>query len=149
MKCINCGKDRGGRSSKFCNRQECIKERAVKRTLEWRKLNRGKYKAQWQKRIVDISKYNKKRNAENKLLVVKHYSNGKMRCACCGESHIEFLAIDHVNNNGASHRKVDNSAKNLPYWLIKNGYPDGFQILCHNCNWAKYQHKICPHQLNK
>ena len=30
-------------------------------------------------------------------------------------------------------------------WLEKNGFPSGFQTLCHNCNWAKSRGG-CPHQ---
>lgn len=30
------------------------------------------------------------------------------RCACCGEATPEFLSIDHVNNDGAQHRREIN-----------------------------------------
>jgi hypothetical protein len=30
-------------------------------------------------------------------------------------------------------------------WLITNNFPDDFQILCHNCNYAK-SHGGCPHK---
>ena len=38
-------------------------------------------------------------------LCLSHYSNGTYRCACCGESAYEFLAIDHMNGNGQEHRR--------------------------------------------
>ncbi len=67
------------------------------------------------------------------------------KCICCGEDHIEFLAIDHVNGNGRQDR--DEKGKSGFYrWLAKNNYPEGYQILCHNCNWAKFAYGICPHQ---
>ena len=31
-------------------------------------------------------------------------------------------------------------------WLKRNDYPPGFQVLCHNCNWAKHALGRCPHQ---
>ncbi len=31
-------------------------------------------------------------------------------------------------------------------WLKKQGYPPGFQVLCHNCNLAKGYYGACPHQ---
>lgn len=69
----------------------------------------------------------------------------KARCACCGEERTEFLAIDHINNDGAAHRKrVGHSS--VYRWLKKNHFPDGFQVLCYNCNWAKYRYGICPHE---
>jgi hypothetical protein len=72
-------------------------------------------------------------------------------CACCGESHEEFLCIDHVNNDGNVHReeirgKASSGGSLVTYrWLNKNGYPEGFQTLCHNCNFAKHAYGACPH----
>ena len=69
-------------------------------------------------------------------------------CNCCGEDKEVFLAIDHVANDGAEHRKKETAGHggcNLYLWLRRNGYPEGFQVLCHNCNWAK-AHGGCPHQ---
>ncbi len=78
---------------------------------------------------------------------VSFYSKGKNRCACCGESHIKFLTIDHKNNNGNEHRKqIGRGGMILLRWIIKNGYPSGFQILCYNCNYAKNTNEgVCPH----
>ena len=68
-------------------------------------------------------------------------------CACCGESNPLFLSLDHINNDGAEHRRVnDVGGKKLYYWLRQNDYPAGFQVLCMNCNWGKARnHGICPH----
>lgn len=72
-------------------------------------------------------------------------------CKCCGETEGVFLTIDHIDNNGANHRRelkgrnYGCGSTNVYRWLRKNGFPDGFQILCWNCNWAK-SHGGCPHQ---
>jgi hypothetical protein len=29
-----------------------------------------------------------------------HYSNGTMTCACCGERHVDFLTLDHIDGGG-------------------------------------------------
>lgn len=66
-------------------------------------------------------------------------------CVCCGESDYRFLTFDHVDNDGAEHRK---SLKGLIYdWARKHNYPASLRILCYNCNCAR-QHNggICPHQ---
>jgi radical SAM protein with 4Fe4S-binding SPASM domain len=64
-------------------------------------------------------------------------------CACCREHRPEFLAVDHVNGDGAAHKRT---VRNLYSWLKKNNFPqEGFQLLCHNCNFAKYAHGACPH----
>ena len=34
----------------------------------------------------------------------------------------------------------------LHLWLKKNNFPDGFRVLCMNCNWAKSAFGICPHK---
>lgn len=83
-----------------------------------------------------------------KIQVVDVYSKGTMRCACCGDSHIEFLAIDHVKSNGNEHRRsIGNKGGYSFYlWLKRNYWPDGFQVLCHNCNQAKAAYGECPHR---
>lgn len=69
-------------------------------------------------------------------------------CKCCGEETPEFLAIDHVNNDGESHRRevLKGYGRAIYRWLEKSGYPqDRFQLLCHNCNMAKGLYGGCPH----
>jgi hypothetical protein len=66
-------------------------------------------------------------------------------CACCGESDIQFLTIDHINNDGAQHRHVTKTLS-LYQWLRTNDYPAGFQTLCWNCNLAKHIYGQCPHR---
>jgi len=80
--------------------------------------------------------------------VVLYYSNGSMCCACCGEKHIEFLTVDHIYGDGAEHRRLFKwvSGHSLYNWLRKNNYPPGYQILCWNCNCAKYYSRVCPHK---
>lgn len=68
-------------------------------------------------------------------------------CACCNEGRLEFLSIDHINNDGASHRKVIKGA--IYGWLKKNSYPDGFRVLCLNCNGSLGFHGYCPHDKEK
>jgi hypothetical protein len=71
-------------------------------------------------------------------------------CACCGEAELVFLAIDHVNDDGAQHRRDSGMGRGprAYRWLRDQGYPEGFQVLCHNCNYAKHR-GICPHQLKE
>lgn len=73
--------------------------------------------------------------------VINHYGGV---CVCCGEDEIVFLALDHVNDDGAEHRRKVGS--NIYSWIRSHGFPEGFQVLCSNCNWAKHSVGICPHQ---
>ena len=68
------------------------------------------------------------------------------KCQCCGETRNEFLAIDHINGDGAAHRREIGRGNLLP-WLRRKGYPAGFQVLCHNCNGAKGFYGACPHEV--
>lgn len=66
-------------------------------------------------------------------------------CSCCGESHVEFLTIDHIKGDGAKHRK-NLAADKLYRWLRDNKFPrDNFQSLCLNCNSSKGAFGCCPH----
>jgi len=72
---------------------------------------------------------------DTRLRVLRHYSGGSMQCACCGESEVDFLGIDHIDGDGAQHRReVRPSA--IYRSLIKLHFPSGIQILCHNC-WQR------------
>jgi hypothetical protein len=79
--------------------------------------------------------------ARYRKAVLDHYGR---RCACCGETENEFLTLDHKDNDGAEHRKVVDGGK-FYRWLIKSGFPENFQVLCMNCNWAKGRYGECPH----
>lgn len=78
---------------------------------------------------------------------------GGFRCACCGETERKFLTLDHINNDGAQDRiKIagKRTAAGFPtyQYLIRNGFPPGYQVLCMNCNYGKRMNKgVCPHKV--
>lgn len=69
------------------------------------------------------------------------------KCACCGENNFCFLTVGHKNGDGAAHRKARGSFDSYKFyvWLIRNGFPKKYQVLCYNCNCAKGTKKHCPH----
>ena len=83
-----------------------------------------------------------------KALVMSHYSRGVPRCACCGDDHLEFLCVDHIYGDGKQHRKESGfiGGERLYRWIKRNSFPKGFQILCMNCNYAKGNGRVCPHE---
>ncbi len=85
-----------------------------------------------------------------KARVIEHYSNGTDLCICCDENIVEFLTIDHIDNDGGEHRQKLNGGNRggswFYVWLIKNNFPEGFQVLCMNCNWGKRNSGTCPHK---
>lgn len=96
------------------------------------------------------------RNLSLKLQAYDAY--GGRFCACCGESEINFLSLDHINNDGnEERRKYSTKGRNestaaggsSAYYLrLKNqGYPFGYQVLCMNCNYGKRMNSgVCPHK---
>ena len=70
-----------------------------------------------------------------------HYGR---QCACCGETELLFLTFDHINGGG---RKHNEKVGYIPRWLVSQGFPDGFQVLCMNCNLGRsINGGVCPHQ---
>jgi hypothetical protein len=98
-----------------------------------------------QKHLERFRIYDKQIRKKETALVIAHYSNNENKCDCCGESDPRFLTVDHINGGGHKHRKA--TTKNTCRWLLKNNFPNGFQILCFNCNLGRERnHKVCPHQ---
>lgn len=99
------------------------------------------------------SQYNRKSLRKLKREVMDAYGG---ICACCGETELAFLTIDHIDGNGAEHRREMAGETGLEYsqagartyrWLRKNNYPEGFQVLCANCNCGKHwSGGVCPHE---
>jgi 5-methylcytosine-specific restriction endonuclease McrA len=92
-----------------------------------------------------------KATRERKLLVLSHYSSNPPKCACppCGETIIEFLSIDHIipiGNKARDNQLGTRHGSNLYGWLIRHNFPEGFQVLCMNCNFAKGHYDKCPHE---
>jgi hypothetical protein len=58
---------------------------------------------------------------------------------------LPFLALDHISGGGAIHRKEIGGGADFYRWLIKSGFPPGYQVLCHNCNLAKSAYGSCRH----
>ncbi len=88
------------------------------------------------KKFQDASnRSNKKKRLENRLACLKHYSNGAMKCAVCDWTDIRALSIDHINGGGQKHlREIGGHIED---WLVKNNFPEGYQILCMNHQFIK------------
>lgn len=123
--------------------QERWKERnpgiAAQRMREWR--------------LANLERHRETNRRNDKRLKDQCYeAYGGYVCACCGETEPAFLTIDHMNNDGAKHRREiagvnRGGGKKVYSWLIANNFPPGFQILCMNCNWGKARNNgICPHK---
>ena len=118
--------------------QACFKESNRRRSAEY---NVRKNAAICEKKRI--------RYALHRKLAFEHYGKS---CACCGERESMFLTIDHINNDGYLHRqnKISTSHHNVYGWIVRNDFPEGFQVLCMNCNTGKHRNGgVCPHKLSK
>lgn len=131
--CRVCGGSfQGTRMSKYCS-DKC-REGTKGITTIWARNNKERN-----------NKTQRDYRLKLKIEIFTHYGN---QCKCCGESMIDFLTIDHIKNNGATHNKKIrkyNSAFILYSWLKKNNFPEGYQTLCLNCNIGKRVKGYCPH----
>ncbi len=98
--------------------------------------NTMKYDAEFRRESI---KRCKKYDDNIKLDVFKHYSNGKIECAICKCDDYRVLNIDHIGGGGLKERRKQNLDGGAVFfrWLIKNNYPEGYRVLCRNCNWLE------------
>lgn len=119
--CVQCGGSLNFSSGKRC--QTCIDKRN-----EW-----------YQGSTTQIK--DKIRRDSHRAAVIEHYGG---KCVECDESRFLRLAIDHMNNDGNTHRKKINKwGSGFFKWLVDNDFPEGFQVLCHNCNVEKHLKGVC------
>ena len=126
------------RTMKTCSK-ECCKIRNSQNHKNWEKLH--------PQRIKDRAK---EYHQNLKFSVMAIYSEGQPKCACCGTTWIEFLSIDHINNDGAKHRRelYGNRIRcgyDFYKWLKDNDFPEGFRVLCMSCNHSYGHFGYCPH----
>ncbi len=150
--CIRCKVDVSYQSYKIC--QECRRKELAAKSKAY--LEFGMCKTCGRKPIrapdktlcqycYDRLKNNRKiRRQTLRQEVLNHYG---AICSCCGESHIEFLTIDHVNNDGAAHKRVVGRDTYLIHrWIKLNNYPPTIRVLCYNCNCVRNSYGYCPHE---
>ncbi len=124
---------------------ERIREKETTRREKQRMCNK-----QWIENHRDRHNANvSKNNAKLRLQCLQHYCGSEVpfcQCPGCRETTIQFLTIDHINGGGTQHFKEVGGGTNFYNWLKRNNYPDGFQVLCMNCNHAKGHYGKCPHK---
>jgi len=133
----------------------CANKEHAERMRKARANNAEKYrnhqKEHRNRHLKKVRRQQKESKQRLKLLCMEAY--GGPVCVCCGETCMDMLNIDHINEDGSYHRKNLNKHGNAGcstyHWLKANDFPDGFQVLCYNCNISKHRNGICSHQLNK
>jgi len=150
--CTHCGEAKPSSefhrdASRSSGRHPWCKPCRIAAATQWVSANRDRVRVT---NRVSMQRHSEERNARARL------SRQALRretilayggvCACCGESEWEFLAIDHINGGGNQHRRVLGLVGPFFFkYLRDQGFPVGYQVLCHNCNQAKGAYGTCPH----
>jgi hypothetical protein len=88
--------------------------------------------ASYKRNVVNITR----NRAEAQLEAFIHYSgHNPPQCVLCEFKDIRALQLDHEKGDGAEFRRLNKYAtgKSLCLFLRKRGWPDGYRILCANC----------------
>lgn len=102
-------------------------------------LNSKRHREWYLRNAKKIALRNRRREDAIRELVFGHYGNGVVACVGCGESRIDCLSLDHINDDGAQHRRGSGKTGGIAfYWLLKTqGLPLGLQTMCMNCQMVK------------
>ena len=148
-KCTRCGGeiDTAGMDCSRCrNKSNTLTAVAVARNLAEGKCRCGRPAKKTTRCCERCAERSRNVLRDLKEQVLQGYEK---RCVCCGETAYEFLSVDHKYNDGAADRKrLGRKAKSgsLYKTIIKENFPDRYQIMCYNCNMAKGFFGYCPHQ---
>lgn len=126
----------------YLKHREKIRERSHLYYLqhpEYRKRmieNRCRY---YQENKEKVRESERKRRRKVSIKVLTHYGKGKLACVKCGFSDPRALCIDHINSDGAKQRRELSIGSGYKFHrrLVREGYPNGHQTLCSNCNLIK------------
>lgn len=97
-------------------------------------------RAAWERK-AKRKKGNRKDQFKRRQKVIDAYGG---KCERCGETRWEYLAIDHISGGGTDERRHHGNGDNLLRYLRKQGYPSGYRVLCHNCNFSLGKYGYCP-----
>lgn len=157
--CKKCGKEKpleafeptyskwGGKRHEC---RECTAKRKKQREVESFEIIKARYgSVEKRRKAIDAAVRWQKENPEKrKKNALSHYyrlqeaaihAYGGYKCVWCGIDEPSVMCLDHIKNDGSSHRKELGFLGGAPLyrWVRDNGYPPIFQVLCFNCNHAK------------
>jgi hypothetical protein len=124
--------------------RQANRARTNEATRRWRQENPERQREasrQWRDENLErCREVDRERNQKNRAAVFDHYG---WSCACCGTA--DAPAIDHVNGGGEAHRRElgTKGGSGMYNWLIRSGFPEGYQTLCQPRNNSKRDGDRC------
>lgn len=141
--CVRCG---GVARTRRVHCVECAAHMSRHTVNRYKRLNKERSKAYFTIRSNNTAS-SKRAHARHKAAAMNAYGG---ECDCCGEPRLAFLTLDHVNNDGAEHRKRPTYRQSDFYRQLKAaGYPNdpALRVLCFNCNSGRQVNGgVCPHE---
>ncbi len=134
--------------------QDCAKVSHAARMRRARLNNSEKYRVHQRehraRHLERVRRQRRESGIRRKMRVMAAYGG---KCACCGETELSMLTMDHIHEDGNKHRDELNGGRGrevsveMYCWLERNKCPDGFQVLCYNCNISKHRGRgVCAHK---
>lgn len=129
--CVRCGRNRADEGIKYC--RACMDVQGEQSQAR-RAADPDYFREQDRQRRLKLRRQ-----------VIERYGG---KCRCCGESEFWFLVIDHIDGGGNQERRETgkDGGSSFYAWLRQQGFPDGYTVLCWNCNAAIGMLGYCPHE---
>lgn len=99
-------------------------------------------KEYWQAHRLEARKHGYKSRLAIKIEGIQRYGG---KCACCGETEVKFLTMEHKKGRVKGERRV--TGHKAWQQAKQEGWPNIYTVLCFNCNCAKGAFGVCPHSI--
>lgn len=110
---------------------------SVERTRRWRERHPERVrevKLRYLKKLPNGTTYSPTKRAAYRKAAIEALGG---KCAECDLDIVEILLIDHVNTDGAEHRRQKGTGSVYYRDIIENALSGRFQLLCPNCSAIK------------
>lgn len=134
-------------NEKHKERRKAAARERYRKNPEKRRAQSAEYRRNNPEKVnASNAAWHRRKRLEYREAVVSGYGHA---CICCGVTETLFLELHHPKGDGKADRlRRGGNTLTLYVWLIKNGFPEGYELLCANCHRAIHQSQdgLCPHK---
>lgn len=123
--------------------READKRYYAKHPDKVREKARNYQRRRWTNRREEALKYQRDYRAKVREKTLLDYGG---KCTCCGETDLHFLTFDHINGGGMKERRLTKLTGSTFCLSLQRKHRTDIQVLCFNCNCARYFYGKCPHK---